>query len=148
MYLGLCVTYRRILDWWPDLLHTYTTCSYTSQTTIWHTVSSLLHHLRLPPQENPSIIFSAAWDLRYTASGRPQQKTPFPNNSSTIIEVCLPRRYKEAVVLLLLRSCSFSGNLFTESLPSNERLFSLFRLSGVMSQYLYLRWQLEVNYVY
>jgi hypothetical protein len=43
---------------WPDLLHTYTTCCYTSQTTIWRTISSLLHHLRLLPQETPSILSS------------------------------------------------------------------------------------------
>jgi hypothetical protein len=39
-YLGVCVTYRRVLDWWPDLLHTHTTCFCTSQTAIWHTISS------------------------------------------------------------------------------------------------------------
>jgi hypothetical protein len=39
-YLGACVTYWRFLDWRPDLLHPYTTCYYTSQTTIWHTISS------------------------------------------------------------------------------------------------------------
>jgi hypothetical protein len=33
------VTYRRVLNWWPDLLHTYTAYYYTSQITIWHTVS-------------------------------------------------------------------------------------------------------------
>jgi hypothetical protein len=52
----MCVTYIRVLNWWQDLLHTYTTCYYTSQTTIWLTMSSLLHQLRLLPQENPSIL--------------------------------------------------------------------------------------------
>jgi hypothetical protein len=36
------VTIKRGLDWWPDLLHTYTTCYYTSQTTIIHYVFSSL----------------------------------------------------------------------------------------------------------
>jgi hypothetical protein len=42
-----------------------------------------------------------ALDPRYIASGRPQQKTPFPNNSSVFIEVCLLRRCIETAVLLL-----------------------------------------------
>jgi hypothetical protein len=46
-------------------------------------------------------------DPRYIASGRLQKKTPFPNNSSVVIGVCLPRRCIEAVILLLLRACSF-----------------------------------------
>jgi hypothetical protein len=58
MYLGVCVTYRWGLDWWPDLLHIYT-YHYTSQTTIWHTMSSLLHHFRLPSQKAHSIIIWA-----------------------------------------------------------------------------------------
>jgi hypothetical protein len=37
---GVCVTYRRVWDWWPDLLRTYATCYYTSQTTVWHAVCS------------------------------------------------------------------------------------------------------------
>jgi hypothetical protein len=73
-YLGVCLTYRRVLDSWPDLLHTYTTCYYTSQTTIWHTtcISSLFHHLRLPPQETPSILILSKskllYDWRFTAN--------------------------------------------------------------------------------
>jgi hypothetical protein len=31
-YFGMCVTYRRSLDWWPDLFGTYATCYYVSQT--------------------------------------------------------------------------------------------------------------------
>jgi hypothetical protein len=52
------VTYksRRILDWWADLLHTYTPCYYTSQTTIWHTMSPLLQHFRIP---QPSSRFES-----------------------------------------------------------------------------------------
>jgi hypothetical protein len=47
-------------------------------------------------------------DPRYTriALGRSQHKTLFPNNSSIVIEVCLPRRCTE-VAVLLLRECSF-----------------------------------------
>jgi hypothetical protein len=33
-----------------------------------------------------------ACNSRYIASGRPQQKTPFPNNYSVVIEICLPHR--------------------------------------------------------
>jgi hypothetical protein len=72
-YLGVCVTYRLVLDWWPDLLHTYGTCYHTSQTTLWHTVPSFLHHLRLPPQEILNSI-PAAWDPRHIALGRPQKE--------------------------------------------------------------------------
>jgi hypothetical protein len=42
---------------------------------------------------------------RYIASGRPQQETPFPRNSSTVIKVCLSRRCREKAVLLLLSAC-------------------------------------------
>jgi hypothetical protein len=67
-------------------------------------MSSLLHYLRLSPQQTPQL------------------KTPFRNNSSIFIEVYLPRRCIETVVLLLLRVCSYPQDLSTESLPSNERL--------------------------
>jgi hypothetical protein len=49
-----------------------------------------------------------ALDPRYIDSGRPQQKTPFPYNSSIITEVCLPRRFIKTSVLILLRGYSFS----------------------------------------
>jgi hypothetical protein len=52
--------------WWPDLVHTYTACYYTSQTTIWHTMSSLLNHLRLPSQRD-SLNSISALDPRYIA---------------------------------------------------------------------------------
>jgi hypothetical protein len=77
----VCVTYRRVLD----LLHTYTTCYYSSQTT----------------NDTICLLFSIIFDCRlktlpqlsrYIASGRPQQKTPFPNYSPTVIEVCLSHR--------------------------------------------------------
>jgi hypothetical protein len=47
------------------------------------------------------------WNPCHIASGRPQQKTPFPNNSCIVIEVCLPRRCTQTAVLLLLLACSF-----------------------------------------
>jgi hypothetical protein len=40
IYLGVCVTYRRVLDIWPDLLHTYKTCCFIPQTTMTHHVFS------------------------------------------------------------------------------------------------------------
>jgi hypothetical protein len=46
-----------------------------------HFISTIFdcHHKRLP-----QFFFLAAWDPRYIASGRPPQKTPFPNNSSLL----------------------------------------------------------------
>jgi hypothetical protein len=45
--------------------------------------------------------------INMIASGRPEQKTPFPNNSSVVIDVCLSRRCIETAVILLLCVCSF-----------------------------------------
>jgi hypothetical protein len=58
-YLRACVTYRRVLDWLPDLLHIYTTYYYTLQPTIWHIISFLLHHLQLlsPGTQSQSQIY-------------------------------------------------------------------------------------------
>jgi hypothetical protein len=84
----------------------------------------LLDHLRLSSQETPTILNQLAWDPRYTASGRIQQKTAFPNNSSVVTEVCLPRRCIDNAILFFVR-CHFCRNLFTESLSSNKRLFWL-----------------------
>jgi hypothetical protein len=136
----MCVTYWRVLDWWPDLLHIYTTCYYTSQTTIWHTMSSLLNHLRLPSQETPSIFIQPALDPRYITSGRPPQKTPFPNNSSIIIEARLSRHGIEIVVLLFLCACLFPRESVYRVVAYiwTSTLAPLFRLSGVMSYYLIL----------
>jgi hypothetical protein len=72
---------------------------------------SLLNHLQLPPHETPSILSQLALGPRYIASGQPQQKTLFPNNSSLVIEVCLPCRCIETAVLLLLRACLFPQEL-------------------------------------
>jgi hypothetical protein len=52
-------------------------------------------------------LASAFWEPSYIVSGRPQQKTPFPNNSFFVIEVCLPRRCIESVVFLVLHAFSF-----------------------------------------
>jgi hypothetical protein len=57
------------------------------------------------------------------------QKKRFPNNSSIVVEVCLPCRWIETAVFLSLRACSFPRNLFTKSLRSNECLLWL-RYSG------------------
>jgi hypothetical protein len=54
------------------------------------------------------FVPKVALDPRYRASGRPQQKTPFPNNSSVATEVCLLRRCIETAFLLLFRACSFA----------------------------------------
>jgi hypothetical protein len=68
---------------------------------------SLLSDLRLPTPETPSVLIIPAFNPRYIASDRLQQRTPFPNNSSVVIEVCLPHCCIGTVVLLLLRACSF-----------------------------------------
>jgi hypothetical protein len=50
-----------------------------------------------------SLNSNSSWPvILVIASRRTQQKTRFPNNSSTIIEACLPRRCKVTAVLLLL----------------------------------------------
>jgi hypothetical protein len=36
----MCVTSRQVFDWWLDLLHTYTTCYYTSQIYVFSSPSS------------------------------------------------------------------------------------------------------------
>jgi hypothetical protein len=89
------------------------------------------------PRLHTGLWFSATWGPHYIASGRSQQETPFPNNSSIVIEVCLPRRCIETVVLLLLPACTFPQELFTGSLPSNERLLGRHYpgLTGVISQF-------------
>jgi hypothetical protein len=73
----------------------------------------------------PSILILLALDPRYIASGRPQKKTPFPNNSSIVIEMCLPFRCTETQLFYCCVRLHISRNLFTESLPSNEHLIWL-----------------------
>jgi hypothetical protein len=94
-----CVTIRRFLDWWPDLLHTCTTCYCTSQTTIRHTASFLLHHLRLPNQETNCLLGTRelwltllGWCLFYNHFARNEQKTSFP---TITLFLCLPIRCLE-----------------------------------------------------
>jgi hypothetical protein len=66
---------------------------------------SLLDHLRVPSQVTPSVLLQPALDPRYIASGRIQQKTPYPtsplhrNGSSSSVAcvfisagTCLPSR--------------------------------------------------------
>jgi hypothetical protein len=50
------------------------------------------------------FVILLVMDARFIASGRPQQKTLFPNNSSDITEI-LPRRCMETAVLILLLPC-------------------------------------------
>jgi hypothetical protein len=47
------------------------------------------------------------FDPRYMVSGQIQQKTPFPNNSFIVIEICLSHCCIETAVLILLRACLF-----------------------------------------
>jgi hypothetical protein len=67
-------------------------------------------------------FFQPVLDSRYIATGRIQQKTPFPNISSIAIEVRLSRHCTEMAILILLHACSFPRELFTEKLPSNKSL--------------------------
>jgi hypothetical protein len=136
-YLGVCMPYRRDLDG-PDLLHTYTTCYCTSQTTICHTVSSL-HHLRLPSPCRAQLSTDCSLgtpELKWLFSSELFFITDFQwlsrkhNYSNTSFVVYLPIPCLETGYCYLI--VHFRGNLFTEPLPSNE----LFRLSGVMSIFL------------
>jgi hypothetical protein len=100
--------------------------SYNSTTS---QLPSLLNHLRLPSQGLPQLWFQLTWDPRYIASGRPQWKTPFPNSSSIVIEVCLLRRCMETLQFFCCCVRVHSrGYPFTEPLPSNE-LIPAFRPS-------------------
>jgi hypothetical protein len=67
----------------------------------------LINPLRLPSQEIPSILIQPDLDPRYIALGWIQQKTPFHNNSSSVIHVCWPRPCIETTFLLLLRAFPF-----------------------------------------
>jgi hypothetical protein len=154
----VCETYRLALNWWPDLLHIYTTCYYISQTTIWHTVSSLRHHIRLPPQETPSILccncqLSHCHLFSIIFAELNSRPTPHSGNLGTQLTLLNLTLYMDPtentvsnntpiVVIFtdpLLRNgffyrcvrVYFRGNLFTEPLRSNE----LIRVSGVISQY-------------
>jgi hypothetical protein len=118
MYMVVCwLIYGSCID---DRIYCTLIQLVTTQNTIWHTMVFLLNHLRLPSSETPPIIISVAWDPRYIASGRPQQKPVFRNNSFILIGVCLARRCVETAVFFI--SIHFRGNMFIESLPSNERL--------------------------
>jgi hypothetical protein len=79
-YLGVCVTYGRVLDWWPDLLHTYTTCYCTSQTTIWHAMSCVLIIFDLRLKRLPPFWFSESellYNWRLTADQLVLAPTPW-----------------------------------------------------------------------
>jgi hypothetical protein len=117
MHLEVCVIYRRVLDWWPDLLHTYTIWYYTSQTTIWHITSFLLHHIRLPSPVTPSVLFSAAWDPRYTAL------TESTVSNTTHIVVCLPIRRLEM-------GCSIVACMFISTVTCSSSRWLAMNYSG------------------
>jgi hypothetical protein len=74
------------------------------------------------------VFDPVAWDPRYTASGRLPSKQ-FPNNSSVVIEVYLPRHCVAMEVIWLLLAYSLPRNKFTEQLSSNGRLL-WFHYSG------------------
>jgi hypothetical protein len=113
--LEVCVAYRRGLDWWPNLWHTYTTCYYTSQTTIWHTISSpsltavsrdflnfdssylrsALYSLRADPQKTTFLSFSQ--QFLYCYRGVPtsplhRNGSYFPVSLFISAGICLPSR--------------------------------------------------------
>jgi hypothetical protein len=75
----------------------------------------LLSHLRLPSQKTPPVLIPPALGPRYLASGRPQQKTPFPNNPFIVADIfvaagtCLPSPCL-AIKILWLRYCSFQAS--------------------------------------
>jgi hypothetical protein len=89
-------------------------------------MSSLLHHFRLPSQEAPSILSQPTWEPRYIASGRIHG------------EHCLSTIVPLSVVVA------------ETSLPSSFQanpLALLFRLSGVMSQYIFNRFIYDFSYL-
>jgi hypothetical protein len=91
-YLGVCVTYRRVLDW-SDLLHTYRTCYHTSQTTIWHTVSSLLYHdcwLKRFPLLNSSASRLISWQAGVSKLNWLKRSLSFYNHSARTTQKTQP----------------------------------------------------------
>jgi hypothetical protein len=92
--------------WLADLVNTYIIC-YTSQTTIQHAMSS--------PSSSTSILkrlhqFTYQL-LRYIASGWSQKRTPFHNNSSSVIKVFtspLHRNGSFSIVLCVFISAGIS----------------------------------------
>jgi hypothetical protein len=89
--LEVCVTYWWVLDWWPDLLHTYKTCYYTSQTTMKHCL--LLPRLSQFCSSAPKLIL-ADWHLERNSTGlnnllrlftAPQHRWHRKHSSSTVV---------------------------------------------------------------
>jgi hypothetical protein len=91
------------------------------------------------PTQLPTLSWSPqlAWGPRYMASGRIQQKTLFLNNSSVVVEVCLPCHCIETAVFLLLCLCSYPWEPVYRVVAEQwiATVAPLFQLSGIMSQY-------------
>jgi hypothetical protein len=73
--------YRRVYChvvgvWMSGFIDTLYTRYYLSQTTTWHTMSSFLNHLRLPPQETPSIIPQLSFLNNSSSINSSTQSTP------------------------------------------------------------------------
>jgi hypothetical protein len=66
----------RASDWMIGFIDTLCLCYYVSQTTIRHILSSFLNHLRLPPQETPSIIPQLFFSINSSSSNSSTQSAP------------------------------------------------------------------------
>jgi hypothetical protein len=78
-------------------------------------LTSLLNHLRLPSQENPSIIIFGLRSSLHTLGSDSKENTVSIVTVQQYFDCCFRIRYRR--------------NIFTESLPYNERLLWL-RYSG------------------
>jgi hypothetical protein len=100
-YLGVCVTYRRVLGWWRDLLYSYTTCYYTSQT---HYIFSINFDYRLKRLSQFSINCSL---------GTPELDWLFSTELFFITILHGPNQKHRLLAHL-------RGNPFIEPLPINQ----------------------------
>jgi hypothetical protein len=133
---GVCVAYKRVLVWWPHLVHTCTTCYYNWQPTLWHAMSSPVSSTAIFRDSLNSL--SCLRSSLYTIGAAPTENT-FSNNTYI---VCLPIRCLETGSSIAAR-VRFRGNIFTEPLLSNE----IFRLSGVMSHCLFRTHMKSITYL-
>jgi hypothetical protein len=113
---SLVVSWQRIYN---SVTVTTAHIKHSNHTLTFNNSSSLLNHLRLPFQETPSIIpLVGLGSSLYSLGADPTENT---------VSIVIAQQYLDRCLFIRCR-----GNLFTESLRSNERLFWL---SGVMSQY-------------